>query len=52
MELSETEKMVLSMMFKNMYSILNTEGVYIEVNFEWFDSEALYKLAQKLGIEY
>lgn len=50
-EFTEIEKMMLKMMFGMADSIFHqTDAIYLE-NGEYFDSNDLFKLGEKLGIE-
>lgn len=52
MELTETDRKVLEYMFRSFSGILEFDGGGIRVDYEWFSTNDLFKLAEKLGIDY
>lgn len=52
-ELTELEKKVLSIMFKNLDTVIEfCDGVLNLYNSDTFDRNDLFNLAEKLGIDY
>lgn len=51
-EYTEEEKKVLTMLFEMMDKIVEFQGGYIEIDYVGFNGGDLFRLAEKLGIEY
>ena len=51
-ELSDKDKEILKLMFSLTWRLLDlTEDVVLK-SIDWFDTNDLYRLAEKLGIDY
>lgn len=51
-EFTDTEKAFLAMLFSIGNEIIETASGYYDINHSVFDRNDLFKLAEKLGIEY
>lgn len=52
MEYTEIEKKFLTMLFQIGELIISTDDGYYEINYETFDRNDLFNLAEKLGVDY
>lgn len=50
-ELTDVEKEILEVMFKNMNEVLNLGDGYLDIHGESFSRGDLFDLAEKLGVE-
>lgn len=51
-EFTDTEKAFLTMLFNIGHEIIKTADGYYDINYVTFDYSDLFKLAEKLGIDY
>lgn len=51
-EFTDTEKAFLTMLFNIGHEIIKTADGYYDINYVTFDYNDLFKLAEKLGIDY
>lgn len=51
-DFTDTEKAFLTMLFNIGNEIIKTADGYYDINYVTFDNNDLFKLAEKLGIDY